>query len=558
MIKKLPIGIDNFETLITENYYFVDKSLLIKELLDTKAAVTLIPRPRRFGKTLNLSMVRHFFEKSEPNKRGLFNGLNIEKHDSCMAHQGQYPVIFLTFKEAKASTWQTCYEKITRIIANEFSRHAYLLDSSVLGDRQKKDFTAVINCTASQSIYENALQDLSAFLAKYHGKKAYILIDEYDAPIHAGFLNGYYNEVVEFMRGFLGAGLKGNDNLEMGVITGILRVARESIFSGLNNLVVCSFLSHFYSDKFGLLEDEVCDLLKHFKIPYVIDEVKSWYNGYASGDDYTVYNPWSIINFAFNQGKLQSYWINTSDNALIKEIIEKNPAHVRNDLEQLLVGKVVEKHINENIVFESILQNAESLWSFLLLTGYLSFKKTYLRNKRLWASLCLPNDEVTVFYETIIFEWLERRVDMTAYINMLNTLVNGDIELFKDTFYDFVLTSFSAFDATDNEPEKFYHAFVLGMLISLNETHEIISNRETGLGRADVTIVPKNKNLCGIIIEFKKVRKARNETLEQAADAALEQIETKKYDVEMKKKKIKTIIKLGIAFEGKQVLIKSA
>ncbi len=554
-MKSLPIGIDNFETLITENYAFVDKSLFIKELLDTKAAVTLIPRPRRFGKTLNLSMVRHFFEKNELSKRTLFNDLNIEKHASCMAHQGLYPVIFLTFKDVKKDNWENCYNGLTLIISEEFIRHKYLLDSPVLEDIHRSDFVAIMNRTAHVIHYHNALQRLSMLLTKYHGKKTIILIDEYDAPIHAGFLNNYYNEVVEFMRGFLSAGLKGNDNLAMGVITGILRVSKESIFSGINNLRVCSFLHHAYADKFGFLEEEVIDLLEQTKTSYRLNEVKSWYNGYASGDNLTVYNPWSILSFIDNNGKMQSYWINTSDNALIKKIITQSSSGVRADLEQLLVGNTIEKQIDENIIFENIFKNSESLWSFLLFCGYLSFDTMFLKNDCSFASLRLPNREVKSFYTTMILHWTRDHVNVDTYIAMLNALIQGSATSFKEIFYDFVLKSFSAFDATGNEPEKFYHAFVLGMLVSLYETHDVASNRESGYGRYDVMIIPKNHTLPGIIIEFKKVRKAINETLEAAADAALAQIEEKQYAVELQKRNITNIIKLGIAFEGKHVLV---
>ncbi len=558
MTKSLPIGIDNFEELIRDGYYFVDKSLLIKELLDTKAKVTLIPRPRRFGKTINMSMVRYFFEKSESDKRHLFNGLNIEQHESCMAHQGQYPVIYLTFKDIKKNNWQNCYHSLIQAIGEEFRRHNYLLQGSLLEDDQKENFEHVIKGTAGIIHYHSALQSLSAFLTKYHGKQTFILIDEYDAPIHAGFLNGYYNEVIEFMRGFLGAGLKGNDNLAMGVITGILRVSKESIFSGINNVRVCSFLHHAYADKFGFLEEEVVSLLKQTKTPYTLDEVKTWYNGYASGDDLTVYNPWSILSFVDNNGKTQPYWINTSDNALIKTIIEQSSSDVRRDLEYLLAGNAIEKQIDENIVFESVLKNAASLWNFLLFTGYLSFDKVYMKNDCSYASLRLPNREVRSFYSTMILHWTRSHVNVQTYVAMLNALVTGDATSFKKRFNDIVTSSLSYFDPTGREPEKFYHALVLGMLVSLSETHEVSSNRESGYGRYDVMVIPKNQALCGIIIEFKVVDADEHETLEDAACAALAQIEEKKYEIELKKRGILKILKLGIAFEGKRVLVKEA
>lgn len=554
-MKKLPIGIDNFEELISQNYYFVDKSLLIKELLDNGAKVTLIPRPRRFGKTLNLSMLQNFFEKNENQKRQLFDGLNITKHPDIMNHQGQYPVIFISFKDAKKETWEECYEKIIRLIATEFSRHKYLLDSNTLSTAQQKDFLSVINYTASKTVYESALKDLSFYLTNYHKNKPIMLIDEYDAPIQSGFSNNYYKDVINFMRGMLCAGLKDNSSLKFAVMTGILRVAKESIFSGLNNIEVCSITSIFYADKFGLTEAEVAETTKEYGLISELDKIRAWYDGYHTGQNFNVYNPWSIINFLKNKGIFQPYWLNTSDNLIIKELIENGSNELKQDIEQLLAGNNIEKLVNENIIFDSVYSQSDAVWSFLLFCGYLSFDKIYIKNELLYGSLRLPNIEVKSFYKTVVLDWIKNRVTMSNYLNMLNKLTSGNIEEFKDLFYDFTLKSLSSFDVGGDEPEKFYHALVLGMLVALDENYIIKSNREAGYGRFDLMIIPKNAKELGIIIEFKKVNKRRKETLAKAVKIALEQIEEKQYEAELKSRGITKIIKLGIAFDGKKVLV---
>ncbi|MBX9831286.1 ATP-binding protein [Candidatus Babeliales bacterium] len=555
-MKKLPIGLSDFKELIQENYYFVDKSLLIRDLLEEGAKALLIPRPRRFGKTLNMSMLHYFFEKMPESNCDLFNHLKISQYPESMVHQGQYPVIFLTFKDAKKLTWDGCLEKIKNVLSSEFRRHKYLLESSELDLQQKNSFQAIIDGSASQGVVENSLKDLTSYLCVYHGKRPIILIDEYDAPIQAGFMNGYYKEIINFMREMLSEGLKDNQSLHFAVMTGILRVAKESIFSGLNNLKICSLMNNAYSDKFGLLEDEVRDLMDHVGLVDNLDDIKTWYNGYASGDDHTVYNPWSVLNYADNDGKFAPYWINTSENAIIKELIEKGSTDLKLDIEQLLAGNAIEKYVNDNIVFQSVFSQADAVWSFLLFSGYLSFDKIYLKEELLYAELRIPNLEVKSFYKIVILEWLKNNMSMKNYLDMLNSLVSGDIQEFKNIFYDFVIKSMSAFDTGGNEPEKFYHAFVLGMLVSLSENYEVKSNKESGYGRYDVMIIPKNPSMYGVIMEFKKAGTDHIDSLEKSAEMALNQIEEKQYATELRVRGVKKIIKLGIAFHGKKVCVK--
>lgn len=462
--KKLPIGIDSFEELISKNYYFADKSLLIKELLDGGAKVTLIPRPRRFGKTLNLSMLLNFFEKNDLSKKHLFDGLNITKHPEVMQLQGQYPVIFISFKEAKVTTWKDCYNLITQIIGKEFTKHTYLMQSNFLNEIEKKDFSEIINRTADATVFRNAIKNLSFYLTKYHNKKPIMLIDEYDAPIQSGFTNHYYKDVIDFMRGFLSAGLKDNSSLELAVMTGILRVAKESIFSGLNNLDVCSITSIFYSDKFGFTEDEVRVAAEEYGLTDKLETIRIWYDGYRTGKDLNVYNPWSIINLLKNEGNFDSYWLNTSDNLIIKELIEKGSIDLKQDLEQLLAGNNIEKLINENIIFENVFSQSDAIWSFLFYCGYLSYDKIYLKNDMRYASLRLPNIEVKTFYKTVVFEWLDKSLTMGSYITMLNKLTSGDIDAFKDIFYDFTLQSLSSFDVGETNRKSFIMPLCLACL----------------------------------------------------------------------------------------------
>ena len=555
--KRIPIGISNFEKLITNNYYFVDKSLFIKEVFVNTSEVTLIPRPRRFGKTLNLSMLQYFFENryDKKEKKYLFDNLNISKEKDVMEHQGKYPVIYITFKEVKKLDWSNCYSHLKEVVSQEYRRHKYLLKSNLLDLEEKNIFQEIIAEKDDIKKYENALKNLSFYRSRYYKKKVIILIDEYDTPIHAGYIYKYYEQVISFMRGFLGAGLKDNINLNFSVITGILRVAKESIFSGLNNLEVATILQKQFSDKFGFLENETQALLKEYKLEGQSAEVESWYNGYNFGGN-TIYNPWSILNFVKRKGEFSTYWINTSSNDIIRDIIETGNNYFKKNLEEFINGKTIEKHIDENIVFQNVKTNLDTLWSFLLFSGYLKYTNKKLIGDDLFCDLEIPNSEIRSCYKRIILQWIECGLDIGHYQSMLKSLTEGDIAEFRSFFTHVAVDSLSFFDISGKEPESFFHAFVLGMLVSLGETHQIKSNRESGYGRYDVMVIPRDKNKLGIIIEFKKVDKTRNETLEIAAKNALKQIEEKKYEQELLSIGIKDILKLAIIFEGKKVLIK--
>ncbi len=552
--KIMSIGTDDFKSFIEQRSYFVDKSLLIKEIIDSHAKATLIPRPRRFGKTLNLSMLRYFFEKSEESKRHLFSGLKIEEHSACMEHQGCYPVIWMTLKEAKVGDWTSCYEKLCAVIGHEFDRHLGAI-KPILSSLEMERVQKIIAGTASQSMYENTLLDLSRYLERAYKKPVMLLIDEYDAPVHEGYLKGYYDKIVSFMRNFLGAGLKGNTSLEMGILTGILRVSKESIFSGINNLAVCTFLDERYADKFGFVENEVIEILNYFDIKNSIEDVRRWYDGYRCWKN-RIYNPWSIINLVWKNGEMQPYWVNTSDNTLIKDLLKQSSPSMKEDLEIIVKGGKVTKILQDNIVLTEIDSSDEVLWNFLLFCGYLTFENDRRENDgpRL-AELSVPNREVMEVYETSFRKWFESSTGKGNYQRMLECLVKGDLEGFQELFVKLTREVLSTFDVGGEEPEQFYHSFVLGMLVSLSQTYEVRSNRESGYGRYDVMLIPKDRTKPGIVIEFKKVREQLNETLEIAAQKALKQIEDRLYETELRAIGLHSVTKLGISFKGKESLV---
>ncbi len=569
-MRKLPIGIDDFKEIIVDKYLYVDKSLFIKELLDSGAEVTLITRPRRFGKTLNLSMLRYFFEKTTSSLAPLFDDLHIAKHPQCMEHQDQYPVIFLTFKGIKGETWEVSFDKIKWLIADEFRRHNYLLESSALDKYQKRDFETIIDRTADRVAYELSLKNLTAYLAKHHNQNPIVLIDEYDVPMQEGFKHKYYKQPTLFMSSFVGDGLKGNEYLKFAVVTGCMRISEESIFTGFNNPRVCTLLDDAYSDKFGLLEIEVKSILNECDIKSCretcLGDIRAWYYGFSSGHS-TIYNPWAILNFIDSKCVFDAYWVNTSSNDIINDLIKNSKEDVKEEIGQLLQGKTIKKRVDENIVFNDICKTETALWSFLLFSGYLSFKNLHLDGNFRYADFFIPNREIASIYESTILSWFQQD---TEYDDMLGFLVQGDITQFTESFEKFVITSFGYFDVggqkTENQeagaqkekehPEKFYHAFVLGLLASLTKTHYITSNREGGLGRYDVMMAPHDVTKPAIIIEFKKVNPKKRETLEIAAASALQQIADKRYAVELQHKGYTHIIPLAIVFEGKMVLVR--
>ncbi|NMM64029.1 AAA family ATPase [Clostridium sp. P21] len=555
-MKRISIGITDFKEIVNDNYYLVDKSLFIKEIIEDGSKVLLLPRPRRFGKTVNMSMLKYFFEKTDEDNSLLFKELNINKHKDIMERQGSYPVIYLTFKDEKYLNWKDCKSGMKFIIGSEFKRHKYLLESNILDDEEKEIYKDVMNLKAEDIYYYKSLLSLSIYLFKYYNKKAVIIIDEYDVPIQSGYTSGYYEDIISFMRNFLSGGLKDNVYLEKAILTGILRVARESIFSGLNNLNVYSILKNKYSSYFGFSEAEIEEVFKYYKVESKLDEVKSWYNGYVFGEN-IIYNPWSILNYVNNYEEgLQPYWINTSSNDLVKSLITKGGQQLKSELEDLIRNKSIIKEINENIEMKEIDKSTENVWSFLLLSGYLkTINKVRKSDRRLVCELAIPNIEVKYLYNEIIMSWFRESINNDEFNFMLKSLINGDIKTFGKILKKFVLSSVSYFDISGQESEKVYHAFILGMLIALSEDYEVKFNRESGYGRYDVIIIPKDKNKIGIIMEFKKVDRDEKEDLKKAAEDGLKQIKERDYKQELVMREIKNIIEVAIAFEGKDVMI---
>ena len=563
-MKKLPIGRSDFKCLRQENYIFIDKSLFIKEIIEEDAQIVLLPRPRRFGKTLNLTMLKLFFEKSDnlanpDNKKEtkqLFAGLHIEKERLFHEHLCKYPVIYLTFKNIKMSNFEENLESIKRLITQEFRRHAYLLKSSELDDFEKQDFQSIATAKANISMFQSSLLDLSSYLYKHHKKKPVILIDEYDTPIHEAYTGKYYEKMLSFCRAFLGAGLKDNSNIYKGVLTGILRIAKESIFSDMNNLGVYSIMREEYSSHFGFSEKEITELISAYNVETFFKDIKHWYDGYIFGKN-LIYNPWSVLNFISSKDKkFRPYWVNTSSNSLLQDIFKNTDSGIKQEIYDLLKDIPVTKKIEENISFEYLEENESILYSFLLFSGYLKAYKCDTQEDEQYCRLQIPNREVKLVFKNIIARWINKAYkDSDKLRTMLKALVKGEIKVFEEILNDFVITTMSYFNTGNRkEVERVYQAFILGLLVNLSIDYEVTSEKESGYGRYDISIVPKDKSKKAIIMELKRIEK--DETAQKALENALAQIEEKKYETAILAQGIKDIEKLAVVFDGKRVLVK--
>ena len=590
-MKKLPIGIADFRDMVTGNYYYVDKTLFIKEIIDSGDKILLIPRPRRFGKTLNLSMLGYFYnccpvswapdfdseapvpavssitpgsqtfpaQTSQISNKHLFDALAIgNAGQEYLDKMNKFPVIFLSFKDTKEKTWEICLKKIKQLIQDQYLAHDYLLNSPSIKPAEKTYFNKIIDLTGDIADYEHSLEKLLVFITRFYNNRAVILIDEYDAPVHTGYHYGYYEEIVNFIRNFLGGGLKDTGQyLEKGVVTGIMRIAKESIFSGFNNPGVYTMLSSKFSSSFGLTEEEVKTMLAYYQIPGMYDQVKTWYDGYRFGGK-VIYNPWSIINFLNNEEKeLIPYWINTSENQLVETLLTSSGTELKEELEQLIRGESIEKSIDENIVLKNLTHREDLLWSFLLMGGYLKqiSKRRHPTSGKFIYTLSIPNEEVKTTYVSIIENYFAEKVSKKNLEIMLKALIEGEIKHFEKMLKMVVLAVFSYHDF-GNEPEKVYHALVAGLLIWITDTHEIKSNRESGFGRYDIIIIPRDPLKIGYVIEFKSVESDENETVDSAVNSALAQIDAQKYETELIERGIKQIKKLAIVFSGKEVFVK--
>ena len=553
-MKKIALGQSDFKTIIEDDRYFVDKTLLIKEFLEDPSQIILIPRPRRFGKTLNLSMIRYFVEKCDEDRRHLFNNLLIEKEEDIMKRQGIYPTIYLTFKDEKHDDFNILVKRLNYYLIDIYNQFKHIYD--YLKDESDKNFFRKIQSgKASKDDIEIALRKLSNYLYDYYGEKVIVLIDEYDTPIQHSYFSGIYDETIGFMRNFLSNTLKDNIYLEKAMLTGILRVARESIFSGLNNLKVNTILKNAYCDKFGFTDIEIEKVLNDFNVVEQREEFKKWYNGYIFGNT-VIYNPWSVLCYLDDRDSgFMPYWVNTSENKIIKTILSKGSEALKKSFEELLRGNAIEAVIDENIIMADIEANEDNIWSFLLMAGYLKVVGKRIEDIEIYYSLKIPNLEVKYMYEKIIRDWQSEGYIASEYNEMLKALVNFDYEVFEEIFVDYVEKSLSYFDVSGEEPEKVYHSFVLGMLVSLNKSHYVLSNRESGYGRYDVMVIPKDIAKPGIIIEFKRARKTNKKSIEELIEEARKQIEDKKYETELLSRGITNIKKIVIVFKGKEVYV---
>ena len=547
--KSLPIGVSDFK-LATTGYYYVDKTLMIRDFLDKKPMVSLFTRPRRFGKTLNMDMLRVFFEKTNEDTSVYFKDKQIWQCGNYYTkHQGQYPVIFLTFKDIKSMTWEETFQKIRRLISLEFIRHNELETSSVLTSYEKEQYHLLAGDTGDEVDCQMGLQLLSLLLHKHYGRECIIIIDEYDTPIQQGHTCNFYPEIVNFMRNFFSGGLKDNPHLAFGFLTGILRVAKESIFSGMNNLKTYSILDDGYSSYFGFTEKEVKDMLRYYGKDDKYNELSEWYDGYRFGNT-EIFNPWSVINYISDNCFPKAFWQSTGSNDIIGEIIQTATPEITKDLYKLLCGEKIAAYIDTGVIYPEVQNNPYSIYSFLLVAGYLKVANIYPQSDgNFMCDVAIPNKEITFVYEK---EVLNRTNQNSLAISISQAVFSKDTQKLQALLEDFMVKSISSIDGAN---EGFYHGMMLGLCAILGNRYKIRSNRESGLGRFDIQLMPLTKGMPGFIFEFKHTKDEHTD-LSALADSALQQIEAKKYDTELRDNGVNSIIRIGIAFRGKSAVVR--
>lgn len=547
----LPIGISDYK-LASKDYYYIDKTMMIKDFIDEKPMVSLFTRPRRFGKTLNMDMLRTFFEKTNEDTSIYFKDKLIwscgEKYRS---YQGQYPVIFITFKDIKCETWESTYDLIYNTIRDEFERHSELLESTNLSLYSKNYIIKVLNKEASENDIMLSLSKLSQMLDEHYNKKPMIIIDEYDIPIQQGYMQGFYDKVILFMRNLFSGGFKDNKHLSHGFLTGILRVSKESIFSGLNNLTINSVLDNKYSSYFGFTSDEVKKMAKYYGSSKKYDELCEWYDGYKFGKT-DIFNPWSVINYFNNECEPRAFWLSTGSNDIIGEIISEADKEMYDKLTSLVNGKTFTTYIDTGVIYPQIKNNPSTIYSFLLVTGYLKvLKKTPSFNGDLMCEVALPNKEISFVYHKEILKKLNNIIPQNTAIAIQEAIFSRDNNKLKNCIQNLLTQSVSYFDTIG---ENFYHGFMLG-LCALFGDYFTSSNKESGDGRYDIQLKPIKNNLPGIIIELKAEKNCTQDKLIKLSKDALKQIIDNKYDTELISSGVKNIYKYGVAFSGKNVEI---
>lgn len=555
-VKSLPIGISDY-VRAQEEYYYVDKTLLIKEFLDKKPLVSLFTRPRRFGKTLNMDMLKVFFEISDKNTSKYFADKNIwQCGEEYRSHQGKYPVIFLTFKDVKFDTWDVTIDKIRGLLQEEYGRHQELLNSDKLSQYEKEYFTKIISATANEVELTSSLERLSKMLASHYDKAPVIIIDEYDTPIQEGYSKDFYDEIIGFMRNFFSGAFKDNKNLSYGFLTGILRIAQESIFSGLNNLTVNSLMDEEYDSFFGFTESEVKAMLSYYGVSDKEEELKDWYDGYLFGSE-EIYNPWSVINYISKGCLPQAYWVNTGKNEILDDVLRVATDDITERLYDLLQGERVVARIDQNVVYRSLAEDPANIYSLLLVAGYLKTPKKELQADGSYlCEVSIPNREIaTVYKSEILSHFLQTgAITRTTANKIAESLYANDYKKLQSAIGEYMDKSIGFFDGG---AEGFYHGLMLGLIALMDNQYKIKSNRESGDGRFDVSLIPREKRYPGIILELKWKEKLSDVELEKWSNEALKQIGELRYDSEMKEDGITEILKFGIAFSGKKVCVRT-
>ena len=560
MPKVIGIGKQRYDRIIENNLFYIDKTMFIKEWWENQDDVTLITRPRRFGKTLNMDMLKCFFSNEYKDRGDLFEGLDIWKEEKYREIQGTYPIIFLSFAGIKGNNYEFARQQICIQIADIYEKNRYLLEKDILSDNEKK-FYENVNIYMSDATLSDSINKMCSFMSRYYGKNVIILLDEYDTPMQEAYVNGYWKELVSFTRSFFNATFKSNMYLERAIMTGITRVSKESMFSDLNNLVVITTSSKDYATVFGFTEEEVFHALDEYGLSDKKCDVKEWYDGFTFGSQRDIYNPWSIINFLENK-KIDTYWADTSSNSLINHLIKKSVPEIKELMELLLKRESIEVTFDDQIVFNQLDKSKNAIWSLLVASGYLKIDDIEYKGLLLkpWYHISITNLETVSMFANMFAGWFEN--PDARYNDFIKSLLNNDLKGMNYYMNKVALATFSYFDTGKNpsetlEPERFYHGFVLGLIVELSDRYEVKSNRESGFGRYDVMIIPLDKSEKAIVLEFKVHESDEEKTLEETVSSALAQIEEKKYDTELINAGVKkeNIRHYGFAFEGKKVLI---
>lgn len=545
------IGVSDFKVLRLKDNYFIDKSLFIKDIIDNQSSVVLITRPRRFGKTLNMSMLRYYFDCNQKYSDQLFNGLKImEQEEKYTSKQGYYPCIYMTMKDVNDGDYTNMILSMKTAVLEAYREHRYLLESDKIYEEEKAKITDILWGREDEVTLKNSIKELSGYLYRHYERPVILLIDEYDVPLQNAYVKGFYEETIQFFKTFYGATFKDNPYIDKTVLTGVSRVAKESIFSGANNFKVYTVLDDEFSDDFGITREEMKKIISDFDIHEDEEEIKKWYDGYVIGKTDGIYNPWSILNYLTDR-ELKPYWVNTSSNDLIKLILKKSTT-VKEKIERLLKDESIEVKVDQETVIVGIEENEDNIWGLLVGTGYLKVVETVNLAESIYK-VKIPNNEIKELFRSIVKDWFRDKVIGNDLNSILKDLVTLNLDEFEQKFQILVMQMFSFMDVGENTAENFYHAFVLGMLVALKDSYYVNSNRESGIGRYDIMLEPKDKNENAFIMEFKVFRENREKDIQDTLENAKKQIEEKQYEISLRERGFYNITKMVFAFKGKDV-----